>query len=113
MARKVLQIDDVASRSAGGRQGRDAKRMNGDVRVESQPPNVSVDQFLNRAATHRFRGEAVFAISSRGGRGTKQSPARIVANAGCVEQASIRSAASACSGTSLSFPPLPKISSTR
>jgi hypothetical protein len=56
MSGKVLQVDDVAAALAGDRERRHPERMHGDVRVELEAADVSLDQLLNGAASPRPLG---------------------------------------------------------
>jgi len=50
VAGEILQVDDVASLFAGGRECRNSEAVNGDIRIKTKPSHVASDELLYGAA---------------------------------------------------------------
>ena len=60
----VYPINDVATAFPGRREGRDAERMHGDVGVEPDGCDVTLDQLFDRPGRHGLEAETVSAVAS-------------------------------------------------
>jgi len=83
--REILQVDDVGTAFAAGGECGDAKRMDGDVGIEFEKTDITLDQLLHGPPRDGLGGEAGAAAAAGGVDGPEERARQIVADAGGVE----------------------------
>lgn len=82
MAGEVLQVDDVGTAFAGGRQCCDAERVDGDCRIKMQVVGVLLHECLDRSAREGTGAETVSPLAASGCCTTEERTGWIISEAG-------------------------------